>query len=91
MTKADFVDAICEKIGYSKKETNQMVDQIFDLMKSALTNGEPVKISGFGSLNVHSKKQRRGRNPQTGTPMELEARNVLKFKLSPVLKKALNR
>ncbi len=91
MTKADIVDAICQKIGLSKKESSDMVEDIFDLMKEHLEKGNQVKISGFGSFNVRTKKIRRGRNPQTGDAMDISARNVLTFKMSPVLKKAMNK
>ena len=89
MTKTDLVSAICEKVGFSKKESTIMVDSVFEIMKKALENDEKVKISGFGNFNT-KKKVRRGRNPQTGEGMEISARNVLVFKASSVLKKALN-
>ena len=90
MTKEDLVNAIIEKIGFSKKESFHIVDQIFEIMKSKLETGEQVKISGFGVFNVKSKKVRKGRNPQTGETMDITARNVLKFTASPVLKRKVN-
>lgn len=90
MTKADMIDAIYEKVGLSKKEASQIVETTFELMRTALENDEKVKISGFGNFNVRSKKNRRGRNPQTGDEIEISARNVLTFKASPVLKKLMN-
>lgn len=90
MTKADLIEAIYEKVGLSKKESSQIVELIFGLIRSALEKGEKVKISGFGNFNVRSKKVRRGRNPQTGDEIEISARSVLTFKVSPVLKKVLN-
>ena len=90
MTKADLMEAIYEKVGLSKKESSQIVELIFGLIRSALEKGEKVKISGFGNFNVRSKKVRRGRNPQTGDEIEISARSVLTFKVSPVLKKVLN-
>lgn len=91
MTKTDLVSAICEKVGFSKKESAIMVDTIFEIIRKALENNEKVKISGFGNFNTKAKKVRRGRNPQTGEAIEISARSVLVFKASSVLKKALNR
>ena len=90
MTKADLVDSIYEKIGLSKKESIQIVELVFEIMRSELEKGHKVKISGFGNFNVRDKNIRRGRNPQTGDAIEISARSVLTFKASPVLKKALN-
>jgi integration host factor subunit alpha len=59
-------------------------------MKCTLESGEKIKISGFGNFVVREKKPRPGRNPQTGREILIEARRVLTFKPSPVLKQALN-
>lgn len=90
MTKANLIDALYEKVGLSKKESGQIVELIFETIRSSLEKGEKVKISGFGNFNVRSKNVRRGRNPQTGEAINISARTVLTFKASPVLKKALN-
>lgn len=86
LTKADLVDAIHERIGFSKKEAADMVELIFDTMKDALTAGEKIKISGFGNFVVTEKRSRTGRNPQTGEAIEISARRVLTFKSSQVLR-----
>ncbi|PRP97115.1 Integration host factor subunit alpha [Enhygromyxa salina] len=91
MTKADIVDKVCEQVGgFSKKEAADLVDQVFDTMKAVLETGEKIKISGFGNFVVREKKPRPGRNPQTGQEITIEARRVLTFKPSNVLKAALN-
>jgi integration host factor subunit alpha len=91
MTKADIVDKVCEQVGgFSKKEAADLVDQVFDTMKAVLESGEKIKISGFGNFVVREKKPRPGRNPQTGQEITIEARRVLTFKPSNVLKDALN-
>ncbi len=90
MTKADLVETIYEKIGFSRKESAEIVDLVFDLMKETLEGGEKIKISGFGNFVVKAKKSRRGRNPQTGDEIAISARRVLTFKSSQVLRKALN-
>jgi integration host factor subunit alpha len=91
MTKAEIVDKVCEQVGgFSKKEAADLVDQVFDTMKAVLETGEKIKISGFGNFVVREKKPRPGRNPQTGQEITIEARRVLTFKPSNVLKAALN-
>ncbi|MCG6536166.1 MAG: HU family DNA-binding protein, partial [Syntrophales bacterium LBB04] len=62
----------------------------FDIIKSELENGHDVKISGFGKWTVNSKKERRGRNPQTGGSITVSARKVVTFKTSPVLRDKVN-
>jgi integration host factor subunit alpha len=91
MTKADIVEAIYEKIGFSKKESADIVELVFDTMKETLEKGEKIKISGFGNFVVRAKKPRIGRNPQTGEEIEISARRVLTFRPSQVLKSALNK
>jgi len=86
MTKDDLTKAVIEKIGFSKRDSQNIVDQTFELMKSTLESGKRVKISGFGGWSVKSKKVRRGRNPANGEPMEIAGRRVVVFKASNVLK-----
>ena len=90
MTKADLVEAIHTKVGFSKKESADIVEMVFDTMKETLEGGEKIKISGFGNFEVRDKRARVGRNPQTGEVIEISARRVLTFKPSQVLKNALN-
>ena len=91
MTKADLIEAVYEKLGsYSKKESADIVESVFETMKDTLGQGEKIKISGFGNFVVKHKKERPGRNPQTGDPITISARRVLTFKPSQVLKNALN-
>ncbi len=90
MTKADIIDQIYEKIGFSKKESAEIVDLVFEIMKLRMERGEKVKISGFGNFIVRKKGSRVGRNPQTGEELEISARSVLTFRPSQVLKAALN-
>jgi len=90
MTKADIVEYIYDKIGFSKKESSEIVDLVFETIKEALAKSEKIKISGFGNFNIKSKKERKGRNPQTGEEIKISARRVLSFKCSQVLKDTLN-
>lgn len=91
MTKAEIIDSVYEKVGgFSKKESAELVEAVFDAMKDVLTQGKKIKISGFGNFVVRAKRQRMGRNPQTGAPIPISARRVLTFKPSQVLKGLLN-
>ena len=90
MTKADIVENVYEQVGFSKKESAEIVEMVFDTIKQTLEQGEKIKISGFGNFIVRDKKARIGRNPQTGQEIEISARRVLTFRPSQVLKSALN-
>ena len=90
MTKAEIVEQIYEQVGFSKKESAELVEKVFEAIKETLSRGEKVRISGFGNFVVRPKNARKGRNPQTGEEILLEARRVLTFKPSPVLKNILN-
>src|SRR5215510_8365212 len=91
MTKAEIIDCVYEQVGgFSKKESAEVVESVFETMKETLSRGDRVKISGFGNFVVREKKQRIGRNPQTGEPIPISARRVLTFKPSQVLKNILN-
>ncbi len=91
MTKADIVEAIYEKVGFSKKEAAELVELVFETIKETLETGEKIKISGFGNFVVRRKQPRIGRNPQTGEEITITDRRVLTFKPSAVLKEALNK
>jgi integration host factor subunit alpha len=90
MTKADIVEKVYQKIGFSKKEASELVEMVFNTLKDQLHSGEKVKISGFGNFLVRGKSQRIGRNPQTGEQIMISARRVLTFRPSQVLKALLN-
>jgi integration host factor subunit alpha len=90
MTKADIVEKVYEKIGFSKKEASDLVEMVFNSLKDELQKGEKVKISGFGNFIVRGKKERVGRNPQTGDQIKISARRVLTFRPSQVIKAMLN-
>lgn len=91
MTKIDIIQNVYDKLGFSKKDAAQIVESVFDIMKEHLEKGEKIKISGFGNFVVKEKKARRGRNPQTGSEIEISPRKVLTFKSSQVLRKSLNK
>jgi integration host factor subunit alpha len=90
MTKAELVDAVHNRVGFSKRESADLVELLFEVIKETLGNGERIKISGFGNFELRDKRARVGRNPQTGEVIEITARRVLTFKPSQVLKVQLN-
>ena len=91
MTKADIVERIYEKVGFSKKEASEVVESIFEIIKARLEHGDKVKISGFGNFVVNQKRPRKGRNPQTGKAIQIKAKKVAKFKAGQELAKAVNK
>jgi integration host factor subunit alpha len=91
MTKAEIVQAIYDRLGgFSKKEAADLVDLVFETMKETLGRGEKIKVSGFGNFVLRDKRQRQGRNPQTGEPILITERRVLSFKASNILRHELN-
>jgi integration host factor subunit alpha len=90
MTKADLVEIVYEKVGLSKKDSQDIVEALFDTIKGSLKDGEKIKISGFGNFILRDKRPRKGRNPQTGNDIQISARRVLTFRPSQILKGHLN-
>ena len=90
LTKASLVQALFEQEILSKAEAARAVDAVFHLMKDTLAMGEDVLISGFGKWMVKAKQERRGRNPQTGKNLVIDARQVVTFKASGVLRQRIN-
>ena len=73
-----------------RREASEVVEKLLGIIKNRLIGGEDVMISGFGKWNVKSKHARHGRNPQTGAQIVLDARRVVTWSYSPLLKKAVN-
>ncbi len=90
LTKAHLVERLYKFDRFTKAECAQIVETLFGFMKGSLENGEDVLISGFGKFSVKHKKERVGRNPQTGDPITLPSRKVITFKCSGVLRGLLN-
>jgi len=90
LTKADIIDAVHSNLGHSKAQSAELVESLLEIIKQTLANGEDVLISGFGKFCVHDKKERRGRNPQTGKDMTLRSRRVVTFKCSGVLRNKIS-
>ena len=90
LTKDHFVNSISNHLGMPKARAALLIESLLEIIKSTLENGEDVMISGFGKFCVKEKKDRRGRNPQTGEALTLDARRVVVFRCSSVLRDRIN-
>ena len=90
ITRAQLSEAVYEEVGLSRNESADLVESVLDEMSNALTEGDSVKISSFGSFTVRQKSQRMGRNPKTGEEVPILPRRVIIFKPSHVLKNRIN-
>jgi integration host factor subunit alpha len=86
ITRADLSEAVYRRVGLSRKESAALVQSVLAEIAETLAEGEPVKLSSFGSFLVRDKKERIGRNPKTGVEAPITERRVLTFKPSSVLK-----
>lgn len=89
LTKKDIVEQVA-KAGFTKKKSVEIVENLLDIIKTTLENGENILISGFGKFYVKDKRKRRGRNPHTGDDLLLGERKVITFKCSSVLRHKIN-
>jgi integration host factor subunit alpha len=89
MTKAEIINTLFEKVGLPKKEAQDVIEIILNTMKETFVEGESLKISGFGTFNIRKKSSRKGRNPKTGTEIEITPRKVVTFRPSNQLKEVI--
>ena len=82
LTRADLAETINRKMGLSRAESLDMVEEILDQMSDAMAKGQNVKISGFGSFILRDKRERIGRNPKTGIEVPITPRRVMTFRAS---------
>jgi integration host factor subunit alpha len=90
LTKAQIVENIQDQTGLTKIKATETVETLLEIIKSSLSAGENVLVSGFGKFCVKEKKQRKGRNPATGEEMMLDERRVVTFKCSGKLRDKIN-
>jgi integration host factor subunit alpha len=91
ITRADLSEAVYQEVGLSRNESAALVEVVLEEISQALTRGESVKISSFGSFAVREKGERIGRNPKTGQEVPILPRRVLVFRASNVLKSKINK
>lgn len=90
MTKKELSEKIHKRIGLSKRESAEIIEYFFDLLKDNLSKAEGVKLPRFGSFKVQQRKARKGRNPSTGETIEIGARKAVVFKTSRFLRDAID-
>ena len=90
LTRADLSEALHREVGLSRADSSRLVEQILHEMCGALSEGENVKISGFGTFVLRDKGQRIGRNPKTGVEVPIEPRRVLTFRASQMMRERIS-
>jgi len=89
MTKEGLIEAIVNKIGCSKKQASDILETIIETITQALSKGEEVTITGFGTFTIKKRASRTGVNPKTGEKIQIPAMTVPKFKPGKALKEAV--
>jgi len=90
VTRADLCEAVYQKVGLSRTESAELVENVLDEICDSIVRGESVKLSSFGSFLVRNKGERIGRNPKTGEEVAISPRRGMGFKPSNVLKQRIN-
>jgi len=90
VTKQEFVDAVADKAGMTKRDAGTAVDAVLEVVERTLVNGDSITFTGFGKFHVTRRAARQGVNPRTGEPVQISAANVPKFAAGSQLKKAVN-
>lgn len=90
MTKADLIEDISRAVEVSRKDSETIVETIFESIIKSLQSGEKIEIRGFGSFRTRPRKARIGRNPKTGARVEVPAKKIPYFKPSKELKDVVN-
>lgn len=91
MTKSVLIDKVAERTeGLTRKQTEIIVDTVFDSIKESLSRGEKIEIRGFGNFRLKLRRPRKARNPKTGESVDVPSKRVLYFKVGKALRDALN-
>lgn len=91
MTKADLVEEVAKATDMTKKDSEKLVEIVFDSIIESLKKGDKIELRGFGSFRVRQRGSRRGRNPKTGAPVSVPAKRVAYFKPGKELKDLINK
>ena len=89
MNKTELINAVADSSELSKKDSAKAVDAVFDAILDALKNGDKVQLLGFGNFEVRERAARKGRNPQTGEEIEIQASKLPTFKPGKTLREAV--
>ncbi len=90
MTKAELIEEVASAVEMTRKDSEQIVDTIFDSIVHALRSGDKIEIRGFGSFRTRKRQPRVGRNPKTGAKVDVPAKKIPFFKPSKELKDLIN-
>ncbi|SDB01843.1 integration host factor subunit alpha [Pseudidiomarina indica] len=90
LTKAELAEHLFMKVGVSKRDAKDLVENFFEEIRRALESGEEVKLSGFGNFELRTKNERPGRNPKTGEDIPISARRVVTFRPGQKLKQRVS-
>ena len=91
MTKAELIERVSEKVnGLTKRQTEIIVNTVFNSIRDTLARGEKLEIRGFGSFRIRSRRNREGRNPKTGTSVSVPAKRVPFFKAGKEMKEMVD-
>ena len=91
LTRQDISEALYRQVGLSKYESAQMLETVLEHISNALIDGKIVKLSSFGTFIPRQKRERIGRNPKTGVSATIDARRVISFKASKLMKERINK
>ena len=90
LTRADLAEAVVEKVGLPRNESQDLVERVLEEISGSLALGDSVKLSSFGSFGIRAKSERVGRNPKTGEEVPITPRRVLVFRPSNIMKDKIN-
>lgn len=90
MNKAEFIEKMVEKSGFTKKDATTAVESFIDIVGDAMVEGEKIQFVGFGNFEIGERAARKGKNPKTGEEIDIPASKTAKFKASKVLKERMN-
>ncbi|MCL2003853.1 MAG: HU family DNA-binding protein [Oscillospiraceae bacterium] len=91
MNKAELINAVAEKTGTTKKDSDTVISAVFDVIATTLAEGDKVQLVGFGSFEVKKREARVGRNPKTKESINIPASKSPVFKAGKSLKEAVNK
>ncbi len=90
MTKAELIDEVSKVANLTKKETETIVNTVFENITEALVKGDKVELRGFGSFRIRQRQSRKGRNPKTGSSVDVPEKRVPFFKVGKRLRELVN-
>jgi len=90
MTKADLIEEVAKQSSLTKKESELIVNTVFDNITEALVKGDKVELRGFGSFRIRHRNARKGRNPKTGSNVDVPEKRVPFFKVGKQLRELVN-